>query len=195
VTNVALVLEPEQSVFVIFRGRGQSAGEKINILAPTTLAVISQPWNVAFQKDLGAPERIVMTNLQSWTVHSDEGVKYFSGTATYMNTVNADKKWLRPGARFWLDLGDVKDVAEILVNGKNMGTLWKPPYRIEISNAIKAGPNAIEIRVTNQWTNRIAGDAVHPDKKILSGAGLSFGPPSRDLKISGLLGPVKLITK
>jgi len=195
VTVVPLVLEPEQSVFVIFRGSGQSAGEKIHKPVPATLAVISQAWNVAFQKDLGAPEKIAMTDLQSWTEHTDEGVKYFSGTATYTNAVNADKKWLKPGARFWLDLGDVKDIAEVLVNGKNIGTLWKPPYKIEITNAIKAGSNAIEIRVTNQWTNRIAGDAVYPDKKILSGAGLSFGPPSRDLKISGLLGPVKITSK
>jgi hypothetical protein len=194
-TNVPLLLEPEQSVFVIFGGSVQGTGEKINNPSSRTLAVISKPWSVAFQKDLGAPEKIAMTNLQSWTEHADEGVKYFSGTATYTNGVTVDKKWMQPGARFWLDLGDVKDIAEVLVNGKNVGTLWKPPYKIEITNAIKSGSNAIEIRVTNQWTNRIAGDALHPDKKILSGAGLSFGPPSGDLKISGLLGQVKLITR
>lgn len=97
--------------------------------------------------------------------------------------------------RFILDLVKVKDIAEIFVNGKLLGILWKTPYQIEISGALKAGANKIEVKITNQWTNRIVGDAIHPDKKKLDGAGLSFGTPNKILIESGLIGPVILFAK
>jgi hypothetical protein len=98
-----------------------------------------------------------------------------------------------------LDLNTVKDIAEIAVNGKQIGTLWKPPYQLDITNALKPGENKLEIKVTNQWTNRIAGDRIVPqEERVLSrGGGLGgfgFGGRGGNLAESGLIGPVRLVS-
>ena len=161
----------------------------------TTLATIEGSWDVAFPPNLGAPEKIQLAKLESWTANTDEGVKYFSGTATYTKTIQAPQGWFQAGAKLSLDLGAVNDIAEIAVNGKPLATLWKPPYQVNLADAMKPGENRLEIKVTNQWTNRQIGDRSAPaDKKVLAPAGGGFGgfgrgggqaPPQ-----SGLLGPV-----
>ena len=91
-----------------------------------------------------------------------------------------------------LDLGKVKDIAEVSVNGKSLDVLWKLPYELDITSALKTGVNKIEIKVTNQWTNRITGDGANPNKKVLSGGGFRFGAGGSALIESGLIGPVIL---
>jgi hypothetical protein len=189
-TNVSVTLNPEQSVFVVFRNPTTVTSQKITKPIRTTLATLAGPWNVSFPPNLGAPEKITMDKLISLSEHADAGVKYFGGTATYTKDVTATKEWFKPGAKFILDLGTVKDLAEVSVNGKSFGILWKLPYELDITSALKAGTNKIEIKVTNQWTNRITGDALSPDKKVLSGSGLRFGAGNNTLIESGLIGPV-----
>lgn len=101
--------------------------------------------------------------LISWTESEDPGIKYFSGTATYKTTFKIDSL-PEKSSRLWLDLGDVKNIAQVRVNSTDLGTLWKPPFRADITNAIKPGTNTLEVRVTNTWKNRLVGDEkLHPD--------------------------------
>jgi hypothetical protein len=103
-------------------------------------------------------------------------VKYFSGTATYSKTLQVPRRWLRPGTKILLDCGSVRDIAEICFNGKSLATLWKLPYRVDVTSALKPGANQLEIKVTNEWTNRQIGDrSAPPDKRVLASAGGGFG--------------------
>jgi len=142
-----------------------------------------------------------MPELTSWTASSDPGVKYFSGTATYSKELRAPAVWFHPAQRIFLVLDQVRDLAEVDVNGKSLGMVWAPPYRVDVTSALKPGVNRIEIRVTNEWTNRIVGDRLGPPEKrvlpdagpALRGGGAFFGP--REPAESGLLGSVKLLVE
>src|SRR5205085_5298374 len=136
-----------ESVFVEFRKPAASQTRTLPAVTVTTLVTVNGPWKVAFQPDLGAPPEIQMEKLESWTANANDGVKYFSGTATYTQAVQ-----LQPGQgrRVILDLGTAKDIAQVAVNGKQVGTLWKPPYRIDVTDAIRPGANQLEIKITNQ---------------------------------------------
>jgi hypothetical protein len=133
--------------------------------------------------------------LTSWTANTDDGVKYFSGTAVYAKALQVPRGWFRTGQRILLDLGAVKDVAEVSLNGSALGVVWKPPFRVDVTDALKPGTNRLEIKVTNEWTNRLVGDRAAPaDKKVLAaGAPAGFGPPPA-LNEAGLLGPVTFIS-
>ncbi len=197
-TTVPLHLEERESVFVVFRRAAASPSRVIVHNQPSPLAALGGPWEVSFPANLGAPANLRLAELASWTANADEGVKHFSGTATYTRTVPVPRGWLRRGQRILLDLGEVKDIAEVSLNGKALGVLWKPPFRLDVTSALKLGVNRLEIKVTNEWTNRLIGDRAAPaDKKVLSAGGPSgvnpAGPPPV-LKESGLLGPVTLIT-
>ena len=155
---------------------------------------ISGDWIVSFTPDRGAPEQIILPLLQSLSENTDNGVKYFSGTATYksffeLSAVNEDDK-------VFLDLGSVANLAEVSINGKNMGVLWKPPFIIEVSDVIKPGRNELSIAVTNTWHNRIVGDSDLPEDSRITW--LLFNEsrlgPEEDLEPAGLLGPVILRT-
>lgn len=190
ITSVSYEFNPEESVFIVFSKPTTSTSFSKSKSVSKQVTALNESWNVSFPPNLGAPEKITLDKLISLTEHREEGVKYFSGTATYTREFAASKDWFTSGNRFILDLGTVKDIAEVSVNGKSIGTLWKLPYQIDISTALKQGLNKIEVKVTNQWTNRITGDALNPDKKILSGSGLRFGGGNNSLLESGLIGPV-----
>ncbi len=107
--------------------------------------------------------------LHSWTANANDGVKYFSGTATYTKTIIAPQSWFQLSARMMLDLGKVSDMAEVSVNGTSFGLIWKPPYRVDVTSALRGGANRLEIKVTNEWNNRILGDQRAPaGQKILA---------------------------
>jgi hypothetical protein len=196
-TTVPLHLEPRESVFVVFRRNAVSPSRTLPPVTTTTLATLDGPWEVVFPPNLGAPEKIELAQLESWTENPDDGVKYFSGTATYTKTVQIPNDWLKPGVRIVLDLGVVRDLAQVSVNGQMAASLWKPPYRAGISSFLKAGTNHLEINVTNQWTNRQIGDRqLDPERRVLSslpGRMIRFGPP-QTLSESGLIGPVNLLS-
>ena len=124
---------------------------------------VQGPWDLSFPKGWGAPERITLEKLASWTANSNTGVKYFSGTATYAKKLNVPAEVLGKGRRLELDLGNVLVIAEVKLNGKNLGILWKPPFRVDVTKAVKAGENALEVQVTNLWTNRLIGDEQLPE--------------------------------
>jgi hypothetical protein len=163
----------------------------------TTAASVGGPWVISFPPNFGAPPKIELAQLESWTTNADEGVKYFSGTATYSKTIQAPRAWFRPGARILIDLGTVNDLAEVSINGAPTGILWKQPYEVDVTEVLKPGNNQLAIKVTNEWTNRLIGDRVAPaDKKILSAVPPPIGGPaaSPTLPKSGLLGPVTIVS-
>jgi hypothetical protein len=203
-TIVTLHLDPNDAVFVVFRKRaelpGVAAGRTIEPspgvpATETLLAALEGAWDVSFQPDRGAPATITLGSLNSWSESSDAGVKYFSGTATYAKTFQASSEWLPPatGLRIWLDLGSVKNLAEVIVNGKSMGIVWKTPFQVDIQDALKAGPNALEVKVTNLWVNRLIGDAQPDAAKKYTYTTQQFYQANSPLQPSGLLGPVRIL--
>jgi hypothetical protein len=119
---------------------------------------VGGPWRVSFPPNLGAPSEITLPQLASLHKHADLGVRYFSGTAAYRNTVRIPANATAGGKRVFLDLGWVEVMAEVELNGRNLGVLWKPPFRIDVTDAIRAGDNELQVRVTNLWPNRLIGD-------------------------------------
>ena len=128
----------------------------------------------------------------SWTEHSDEGVKYFSGTATYVKQIDITQP--APDQAIWLDLGLVKNLAQVKVNGRDLGVLWKPPFAVNITPALKPGANTIEVAITNLWPNRLIGDEKLPEDKRHTWAGWKHYSKDSPLLPSGLLGPVTIRT-
>ena len=120
-------------------------------------------------------------------------MKYFSGTAAYTKTIEAPAEWFATGARMLLDLGSVKDVAEVTVNGKSAGVLWKPPFRADVTGALMPGANTVEIKVTNLWANRLIGDQQPNVTKKYAWTSLDAPGADSPLLPSGLLGPVRVL--
>lgn len=129
---------------------------------PETMEV-SGAWEVSFPPNLGAPSQIKFSQLYSWPESTEEGIRYFSGTATYRKQISIPEKYVQTGRSLELDLGRVRVIAEVIVNGKNLGILWKHPFRINLGDAIRSGQNDLEIRITNLWPNRLIGDARYPE--------------------------------
>ncbi|GAB3923366.1 glycosyl hydrolase [Mucilaginibacter myungsuensis] len=124
---------------------------------------LTGPWDVSFQKDRGAPANTSLKQLTSWPLSDDEGIRYFSGTAVYKKQFSLTADMLNKDNSLELDLGSVRITAEVIVNGKNLGTLWNAPFRISLGSAVHIGINDLEIRVTNLWVNRLIGDESLPD--------------------------------
>ena len=135
---------------------------RVEIPAVPAPVEVAGPWDLSFPPNWGAPPRVTMPALISWTAHTEPGVRYFSGTATYLKTVEIPAERLGPGRDLWLDLGAVKNFAEVSVNGKQLGVLWKPPFRVNLTAAAKPGTNTLEIKITNLWPNRLIGDEQLP---------------------------------
>ena len=192
-TIVPLRLEPDDAVFVVFRKASTAPAHALPEPVETELTTIGGPWDVAFQAGRGAPARISLDALSSWSDSSDPGVKYFSGIGTYTKSIDAPADWFKPGARLRLDLGDVKNLAEVSVNGKPLGIVWKTPFRVDVTSALKPGANALEIKVTNLWVNRLIGDKQPGVTKTYTYTAVEFYQADSPLLPSGLLGPVKMV--
>jgi hypothetical protein len=192
-TTVPLRLDPHDAVFVVFRKASTAASRALPVEAETQLAAIAGAWDVAFQADRGAPAKISLAALSSWSDNADPGVKYFSGTGTYTKTIQAPAEWFKPGAKLWLDLGDVKNIAQVSINGKPLGVLWKAPFRADATSALKAGANTLEIKVTDLWVNRLIGDQQPNVAKKYTYTAQQFYRADSALPPSGLLGPVRIV--
>ena len=120
-------------------------------------------------------------------------MKYFSGTGSYIKIINAPGEWFKEEAEQWLDLGSVKNIAEVIVNGKSLGIVWKTPFRVNVTNALKQGDNTLEIKVTNLWVNRLIGDQQPGIEEKFTYTTMAFYRPDSQLLSSGLLGPVRII--
>jgi hypothetical protein len=158
----------------------------------TELATVDGSWKVSFTPDMGAPSVVTLDKLISWSDSADAGVKYYSGTGTYSKTIQVSPEWLKKGREIWIDLGDVKNLAEVQLNGVAVGETWHAPYRLDVTKALKPGANEIEIKVQNAWVNRMIGDE-QPDATKYTLADVKPYKANSPLLPSGLLGPVRLI--
>jgi len=193
-TTVPLRMEPNDAVFVVFRKKAKTSSLKLAQPVETQLAVIEGPWNVSFQPNRGAPAQIVLDQLTSWSENDDPGVKYFSGTGTYTKTIQAPAGWFKEGSQIWLDLGSVKNLAEVIVNGKSLGIVWKTPFRVNVTETLKQGENALEIKVTDLWVNRLIGDMQPDTRTKITYTTQPFYQADSPLLPSGLLGPVRILS-
>lgn len=197
--SVSLKFAPYGSVFVVFRknpGRYATESMKIKLEMAKNM---SGPWTVEFPPNWDAPQRLSMDSLMSLTDYPNEGVRHFSGTAVYTNKFALQDDQVGAGRKLVLDLGRVEAFAQVVLNGRSMGILWKPPYSLDITGVAKSGENEIRIKVTNTWWNRLVGDAKYPD----GFPGSDFHEPRTftthkawkaedELLQAGLLGPVKV---
>jgi len=119
-------------------------------------------WSVTFPPNLGAPASATFDSLGSWTENSEPGVKYFSGSATYHKEFDVPANMVGTDVVQMLDLGVVKNFATVKLNGKDLGVLWKAPFAVDVTGALRAGKNTLEIKVTNLWPNRLIGDEQFP---------------------------------
>ena len=137
---------------------------------------ITGAWDLSFPPNWGAPPSVTLDKLISWTDHTNAGVRYFSGTATYEKEIEIPADRLTAGRELWLDLGAVKDFAEVSLNGQDFGVLWKPPFRVNITAAAKPGANKLVVKVTNLWPNRLIGDEQLPPDCEWNGKQLKAWP-------------------
>jgi hypothetical protein len=164
-----------------------------NVPSPVELG---GPWDVRFPPKWGAPDHISLNPLASLSGSEEQGVRFFSGTATYTKTF----QWTPTSGEkvqpvYTLDLGDVEVMATVTLNGKKFGPFWKAPFQIDISPALKAGSNTLEVKVANLWPNRMIGDAALPVEKRLTWSSFEPFTPESPLPKSGLIGPVSIETK
>jgi hypothetical protein len=197
-TNVRLHLEPYGTTFVVFRELAKTASRTLPEEKETLVAggddSLNKQWTVSFEPNRGAPETALFDRLISWSESADPGVKYFSGSATYTKTIEVPASAFSSGAHLWLDLGDVENIADVTVNGKRQGTVWKAPFRIDVTQSLVPGSNQIVVRVTNLWVNRLIGD--QQPWALKKYAFTDFAPYKADSPLlpSGLIGPVRLLS-
>jgi alpha-L-rhamnosidase len=158
---------------------------------PPLAREITGPWSVTFPPHLGAPDKINLDRLTAWNDSPDSGIRYFSGTATYRKTIKISAAELASGLQIFLDLGEVHEIAQVLVNGHDTKILWKAPFTVEITPALKPGPNELEISITNLWPNRMIGDEYLPPGPEWTGNVLHAIP---SFVLNGLPDPTGRIT-
>lgn len=187
-----LELAGHEAVFVVFRKPADAKTWTAPAIQRQSLATLEGPWRVTFEPNRGAPESASFDKLISWPDAADPGIKYFSGVGTYAKEIKVEKAWLKRGRRVELDLGAVKELAAVSVNGKAVATAWHAPYRVDITDALKPGKNTLSIQVANLWPNRLIGDR-QPGAKPVAFAPVSPYTAKSPLLPSGLLGPVRIV--
>jgi len=213
VTSIPMTFDAHQSFFVIFPREESSKSSAhvgtVNFPVATPVLTLEGSWNVSFDPAWGGPENVVFDKLHDWTQHSERGIKYYSGSATYRKTFDAPAM---SGKRTYLDLGTVHDMARVTLNGKDLGIVWCAPWRVDVTDVVKAKGNQLEIEVVNRWINRLTGDQQPEDQNVrtlnwesglLSGKSYKAGrytyttknPCNRKTNLlpSGLIGPVRIL--
>lgn len=193
-TSVPLQLEPLESVFIVFRKpASQSPGGSVadNFPAPKQVMPVTTPWTVTFNSKMRGPTQpVVMTVLQDWTHSENDSIKYYAGTASYQNEIVMPQ--IVRNQTYYLDLGKPVTMAKVWINGQYAGGAWTAPWRVNISKYLKEGNNTIEIRVTNNWMNRLIGDSRLPESERQTWCPVNPYHPDHSLQPSGLLEPVSL---
>jgi len=213
VTTIPMEFHPYESFVVTFSKENENIVENTsesNFPAFSEIKTLEGPWNVSFNSKFGGPENIEFNELQDWTTHEIRGIKYYSGIASYKKSFIVDNL---ENQNYYLDLGEVNDIARVKLNGKDVGVIWCAPWRIDITEALQEGENKLEIEVANRWINRLLGDKSEPeeyrrtvkfDNGLLKGRDYITGrytfttrSAMRSFRFteplqSGLIGPVKI---
>ena len=163
-TSVPMRFASRQSFFVVFPTAAEAKSDRsiVNFPAVKPVTAVKGPWQVVFEPKWGGPENIEFAALEDWTSRPGKGIRYYSGTATYRKTFGAPKSAVKTKAAVYLDLGKVKNLARVRLNGKDLGIVWCAPWRVNVGGVLKAKDNKLEIDVVNTWVNRIIGDEQEP---------------------------------
>ena len=203
-TTIPLELAAFGSCFVVFRtpiADGMAGPVATNVPGWKELSMVKSSWKVSFDPEWGGPASATFPALVSWTDRHESGIKHYSGTAIYRTTFQHRKTagTKGEGGRLYLDLGDVRNVAEVSVNGRKLGVLWCAPWRVEITDVVRSGKNSLEIGVTNLWVNRVIGDLNLPAGRRIAKTHdafrFDFLTGKTPLARSGLLGPVRILAR
>jgi hypothetical protein len=204
-TTVPLHFEPEQALFVVLRDGLEKAGRGRNFPGVKPVATVEGPWQVTFDAKWVKPlppssaadaqeVSLTLSRLESWSQRGEEGIKGYSGVASYRATF--DLPAVPRDRQMFLDVGVVKEMARITLNGRNLGVAWCPPWRVRVpSGVLKERENGLVISVANTWHNRLCADHALPEKDRLTRVGhkLHEHAASQGLQPAGLLGPVRLM--
>lgn len=193
-TLIRIRFGPAQSFFIVFRKPATTSGTGAsNFPQPVNVATLNEPWQVTFDPKWGGPGTVDFPALVDWTRRPEQGIKHYSGTATY-NT-RFDLSFAVPATppkRFLLDLGTVHVMARVKLNGRDCGIAWHPPFRVDVTGALKTLDNTLEIQVANLWPNRLIGDQSQPENRRLTWTTWNPFEAESPLLSSGLLGPLTL---
>ncbi len=212
-TSISLRFDKYQSYFIVFNHskeqKKQKGNSKPNFVDFKTTKILDGKWQVSFDPKWGGPQNITFDSLTDWSVNENEGIRYYSGTAKYSKTFDLEGSVNPSENNIYLNLGEVKNLAQITFNGKNLGILWTSPWRLNVSEMIKEKGNTLEIEVVNLWGNRMIGDEQLPEDGVKDGqwptwllnneprtsGRFTFAPrrfyqKDSPLQSSGLLGPV-----
>jgi hypothetical protein len=189
-TDISLNLASDDAVFVVFREATEQLSYEVPAPVMSPPVVIETPWSVSFQEGRRGPDTLSMTALSPWQDSDDPALKYFSGIADYSNTFATPDDW-QADQPLWLDLGEAYDVAEVWVNERRVGGLWRAPWRIDVGAFVQLGANSLTIRIANRWVNRLVGDA-QEGADVGTFTTLPTYRPDATLRPSGLLGPVSI---
>ncbi|MFV0564735.1 MAG: glycosyl hydrolase [Flavobacteriaceae bacterium] len=191
-TIVPLQFQPNEAYFVVFKEKtsNKTSNGKLNWPTFKNVKTLGENWTLQFNKDYHGPSRPIQINkLFDWTTATNDSIKYYSGTASYTKTFNWDSK---NTADLFLEFEEVNCIVEVILNGKNCGVVWTPPYNINISEAIKEGYNDLEIKVTNTWANRLIGDEKLPKENRLTWTTAPYRLDNTMMVKSGLLGDIQI---
>lgn len=193
-TSVPMQLAAYESAFIVFRktASGSVSGKK-NFSEPIATSELTKPWKVTFDsKQRGPAEPVMFEKLVDWTSRPEPSIKYYSGSAVYQQSFTIDK--VVKGQKVVLDLGKAIAIAKVKVNGVELGGVWTPPYKVDVTKALKSGTNNLEIKVVNSWANRLIGDAKLPEAERKTWTLIKVIDEKGRLEPSGLFGPVKIAT-
>lgn len=194
-TLIPLKLETNQSLIVVFGENTQQPLENsgLNWTQYQVLDTLDETWDIKFDPQFAGPKKpISIHKLFDWSSSKNDSIKYYSGTAVYTQTFTNPIEYNKP---VWLHFEDVANMAEVFLNGKNLGVAWTYPYRINLSSAMKKGANHLEIRVTNTWANRLIGDAQLPKENRLTWTTAPYRLEGTSLLKAGIFGPIFLETE
>ncbi len=195
-TKLPIQFAPNGSIFVVFRtpiaedfqGKAES-----NFPVTGETVAITGRWTAKFDPQWGGPESVIFETLSDWSQSADPGIKFYSGIASYEKRFDAPATMATAGKRrICLDLGSVLEMAEIRLNGKSLGIVWAPPFQVDVTEALDPGENVLEIRVANQWSNRVIGDLQLPAEQRRTKTNIMALVAETPPLPSGLLGPVTL---
>lgn len=209
-------LEPSQSFFIVFDKSPSSINSQSQeskfFSEKELIKTLEGDWNLSFDPRWGGPGNVVLDSLTDWISRKEEEIRCYSGIAVYTKKFNMSESPFKTSSRYYLDLGEVKNIARVRLNGRDMGVVWTSPWQVDITNSVKEKDNILEVEVANLWINRLIGDESLQDDGIKNGKWPDWvlqglpRPSSRytfttyryykkgdELQESGLLGPVKIL--
>lgn len=195
-TIIPLDFDPRGSVFVVFRkpiGPSVKGAGRSNYPTLIPKATLTGSWDLHFDPKWGGPDKITIDSLLDWTRFDDYNIKHYSGSAIYTKSFNLDKSSV--GEKLVLNLGEVHEEAVVKVNGVDLGVVWAKPAQVDITRAVHAGQNQLEITVVNLWPNRLIGDEPLPVDKRYTLTNMHKFNKDTPLYPSGLIGPVRIETE